>query len=680
MSDCPRVSVVTVAYNRADVLPAAIESVLAQSMPDLELILVDDASVDGTLEVMLAYSRLDERIQVVTHPTRSRGGPVEWEPRNDGLQRVRAPSVAYLDSDNTWRPRLLERLLEVLDGDPIAQLVHCNSCNHYPPGRKKDYTEKDFRRLIDEGPSWSVFSHDRFNLGQAGREVYVDTNEIVHRTSVFARLGYLWRTVHPRRDEVNAWQGKRHPYRRHNDLDLVERIAREFGERSIRNVPEVLVDFYYEGATRDLRPRLLIPTIPPLADSVIHPEMSSRLGCLNVSHFYARYLVPVEKRSPESEIRYDFGTAELSVTTGVDINAEFVAFSAIDGAADSAQRYEGTSTLQGLYERLATCYNGFAGESRYDAHAIAPFNGCHEAIYTALRLLVGSLGHPSGRDHFLYHVPSYPYWMLGAAASLRGVPVETHTAGELMQAIDNIGHSRIGAILLHFPANPVGALFPVEDLIHLGERARREGYGIVVDFTNHSFLDRDVRRQAMKALPSERTIFCDSLSKSWGLPGLRQGYAICANPDIAAALRALKSAASLLPSATMQRFFAHLLAHHPDLPDQISRDIRRRRNLLRECLEQGPLQRIGITWPADPTFGPYEVLYVDSLCVGAVTSERLAERLAADVGVRVLPAEGFFPPDWGRPRQPFLRLSVTRESRIAEGVEALTSVLVSMAA
>lgn len=255
MSQLPLVSVITPAYNAADVVGLAIESVRAQTMDDWELILVDDASEDATQAVMQGYARIDRRIRVLRNEVNSRRGPIAWDPRNDGLKVARGRLIAYLDADNTWRRRFLERLSGVLVKRDDLQLVHCDSCNHYSPAETREVIARDPRKLVDSGPTWTIFSHDKLDLAKLGVEQYVDTNEMMHRAGTFTRLDCLWRTRHPRREVINAAQGKRCPHRRHSDLDLFERILAAWGRESILHLREVHVDFYYPSADRSGSPR-----------------------------------------------------------------------------------------------------------------------------------------------------------------------------------------------------------------------------------------------------------------------------------------------------------------------------------------------------------------------------------------------------------------------------------------
>lgn len=246
----PVVSVIMPVWNSASVLPMAIESVLIQTLAELELIVVDDASTDATADVIDHYRRSDTRVRVVRNATNSRRSRIEWEPRNNGLQLARGEFIAYLDGDNAWDPKALEILAGILADNPQTQLVYCQSRNFHAPGEIDAVTAADSRAATARGEDWVIFTHDDLDAAELGRSQYIDTNEMMHRASVFETLGSLWNTTHPRRKDVNAHQGNRIPSRRHNDLDLAERIIAVYGSRSVIQVPEVLVDYHYPSALR----------------------------------------------------------------------------------------------------------------------------------------------------------------------------------------------------------------------------------------------------------------------------------------------------------------------------------------------------------------------------------------------------------------------------------------------
>lgn len=104
----PRVSVVMPVYNSKRYLGQAMCSVLEQSLGDLELLVVDDASTDGSRSVIAAMAQRDPR--VVPVPLDRNGGPARA--RNLALSMARGQYVAFLDSDDSWEPLKLELQLE----------------------------------------------------------------------------------------------------------------------------------------------------------------------------------------------------------------------------------------------------------------------------------------------------------------------------------------------------------------------------------------------------------------------------------------------------------------------------------------------------------------------------------------------------------------------------------------
>jgi glycosyltransferase involved in cell wall biosynthesis len=107
-------------HNRADLVGRAIRSVLAQTMSDLELIVIYDGS-DNTPEVLAAME--DSRLRVIRRATA--GGPSPA--RNAGIAVARAEWVAFLDDDDEWLPRTLDVQLARLSEAPEASAVYCLS-------------------------------------------------------------------------------------------------------------------------------------------------------------------------------------------------------------------------------------------------------------------------------------------------------------------------------------------------------------------------------------------------------------------------------------------------------------------------------------------------------------------------------------------------------------------------
>lgn len=115
----PRVSVLIGAYNNADTLERAARSMLEQTVRELELLVVDDGSSDGTPAVAARIAADDERSRVLTLP----GNVGIASSLNAAVRASSAPIVAVLDADDWAEPRRLERQLELLESRPEVAVV-----------------------------------------------------------------------------------------------------------------------------------------------------------------------------------------------------------------------------------------------------------------------------------------------------------------------------------------------------------------------------------------------------------------------------------------------------------------------------------------------------------------------------------------------------------------------------
>ena len=112
------VSVITPTYNRADFLPAAISSVLAQTYGDFELIVVDDGSVDDTCGVIKPFLE-DKRVRYFYQENQGQSFA-----RNYALAQSSGELIAFLDSDDVWCPDKLEKQIRAFEAHPEADIVH----------------------------------------------------------------------------------------------------------------------------------------------------------------------------------------------------------------------------------------------------------------------------------------------------------------------------------------------------------------------------------------------------------------------------------------------------------------------------------------------------------------------------------------------------------------------------
>ncbi len=131
------------ARNAAPFVAAAIESALAQTYGNFELLVVDDASTDQTADIVVGYAAKDPRVRLLRR-AESGGGAVA---RNMALREARGEWIAVLDADDLWRPRRLELQLAAVDANPSVVLVNSEYERMDVKGRPLGM----FRRA---GPEW----------------------------------------------------------------------------------------------------------------------------------------------------------------------------------------------------------------------------------------------------------------------------------------------------------------------------------------------------------------------------------------------------------------------------------------------------------------------------------------------------------------------------------------------
>jgi len=115
----PLVSVVIPTHNAAQYLGEALESVFSQSYGNLEILVVDDGSTDGTAALLGSFaSRL-------TYLSQEKSGPSKA--RNTGITNARGEYVAFLDADDIWLSNKIEKQVEILQKNPDAAFVYAQS-------------------------------------------------------------------------------------------------------------------------------------------------------------------------------------------------------------------------------------------------------------------------------------------------------------------------------------------------------------------------------------------------------------------------------------------------------------------------------------------------------------------------------------------------------------------------
>ena len=163
--ETPRISVLLTSYNREEFIAEAIESVLAQSLTDFELVICDDQSRDGTVDIVNDYARRDSRIRFSINE-RNLG---DYGNRRQAASLARGRFLKYHDSDDVMYPHCLTAMVEPLDAEPRAGFA-LSAGGHWPGGAcpmlltPKLAYEREYlgAGLFHLGPAGAMFRADVF--------------------------------------------------------------------------------------------------------------------------------------------------------------------------------------------------------------------------------------------------------------------------------------------------------------------------------------------------------------------------------------------------------------------------------------------------------------------------------------------------------------------------------------
>lgn len=151
----PTVSIIMPCLNCAGHLTLSVRSVLDQTIANLELLFVDNGSTDTTLAKLEQIT--DPRLIILHQPEKGVS-----RARNLAIEKARGEYIAFLDSDDTWEPDFLEKMLSALNANPDAALAYCGWQNLGKPGRRgapflpPDYESADKIAHLLAGCRWPI--------------------------------------------------------------------------------------------------------------------------------------------------------------------------------------------------------------------------------------------------------------------------------------------------------------------------------------------------------------------------------------------------------------------------------------------------------------------------------------------------------------------------------------------
>ena len=240
-----KVSVVVPIYNAADYLRPAMDSILDQTLSELELICVDDGSTDRSLEILKEYQERDERVRIVTE---TNAGPALA--RNNGMRRARGEYVLFFDADDFLEPTFLEALYAIAKRDDLdiaiskydiynsrmARFEKVTDADHseiFSPGKVTSKSEHPDHILASTvGSAWNKifrrsFIEDKKLLFLTDVKMYEDVYFVATAMSLAERVGKVFETLMHHR--IHSEQARAKTFRKYySQVPIVYQRIREF--------------------------------------------------------------------------------------------------------------------------------------------------------------------------------------------------------------------------------------------------------------------------------------------------------------------------------------------------------------------------------------------------------------------------------------------------------------------
>lgn len=196
MFKSPLVSIIIPAYNMEKYVKEAVNSALAQTYKNIEVIVVDDGSTDGTAKVLAPYAR-KKRIRYIYQENKGLAGA-----RNTGIRKAGGEYIALLDADDIFFPEKMERQADYLDSHPECDVCYCDVWHFY---------EEEPDRMMHL--NYHYYSGDAV-FEKLLRKNFINPLSVVFRRSVFDRFGYFDEEVRQFAEDWDywvkiSWQGAR---------------------------------------------------------------------------------------------------------------------------------------------------------------------------------------------------------------------------------------------------------------------------------------------------------------------------------------------------------------------------------------------------------------------------------------------------------------------------------------
>ncbi|OGG62130.1 hypothetical protein A3C19_00185 [Candidatus Kaiserbacteria bacterium RIFCSPHIGHO2_02_FULL_54_22] len=182
-----KASIIIPAYNAARYVRAAVDSALAQTHPDIEIIVVDDGSTDDTRRILDPYAAA-RKIEYLQQENKGLSGA-----RNAGIRRAKGEYIALLDADDIFMPDKMEKQIAHLERDLSCDVSYC-----------------DLYHFWDEEPEKSLKLDYKYYSGEEVlpnilRRSFIAPSTTLYRRRVFDRFGYFDEEIRQFAEDLEFW-------------------------------------------------------------------------------------------------------------------------------------------------------------------------------------------------------------------------------------------------------------------------------------------------------------------------------------------------------------------------------------------------------------------------------------------------------------------------------------------
>ncbi|MBI3326394.1 MAG: pyridoxal phosphate-dependent aminotransferase [Nitrospinae bacterium] len=345
--------------------------------------------------------------------------------------------------------------------------------------------------------------------------------------------------------------------------------------------------------------------------SIITNPIRTNLEGLNLKQYYGNY----RDFTVDPDFFY-LGIGEVgAIPFSTDFQQIMAEFATTPEIYVRAPRYSGIHGERETNELVSAHVNHLIGREVFTEAHVVSVDGAHNGVEVIVRVCTVPLGLASDRRQYvLLPTPSYPYFssIINAHAGIITFPA--YTGEDVVQGIEAHMNSRVGVILLTIPHNPVGYNLTAAQVLRINHIAQRYNCAIAVDIVYAMSVEDPAAVQVVGQFDLDRTIFIDSCSKKFGLPGLRLGFTLTTNPETVEALRMLKAAESITASNMKLLLVGHIFKKYPQRATELARELKRRYDAVYAAADA--LAPYGVQVPAksgrNNTF--YIPLFIQEFC------------------------------------------------------------------